>query len=244
MIILHRHPHPRGGGRAEVRRRGPARLQRAPSALLELPPSPPLPSFRAPATAGALLVSWGHDASARAPRPPPARPLGQDAPDRRRLELRAQVGRLPLDRVRRRRRRLPAVAQRPRAAPLLPRADVPRGPLRPRRRDRAVRRPGPPGLRRARPAHPPRRVARRHARRADADALHRVRRARRRRRGAARAAAVRAPRAARGAGRRARRPHADVPPTRTAPRSGCRAPRAWSPSSSARRTGPASASAW
>ena len=36
----------------------------------------------------------------------------QDPADRRRLELRAQVGRLPLDRVRRRRRRLPAVAQR------------------------------------------------------------------------------------------------------------------------------------
>ena len=47
--------------------------------------------------------------------------------------------------------------------------------LRARRRDRPVRRRGPPGLRRARPAHPPRRVAHQHARRADADGLHRLR---------------------------------------------------------------------
>ena len=88
---------------------------------------------------------------------PFARPSSPSSPSRsktlpagRRLGLRAEVGRLPLDRVRRRRQRPPAVAQRQAADPLLPRAEVPRGALRPRRRDRAVRRPGPPGLRRAR----------------------------------------------------------------------------------------------
>ena len=58
----------------------------------------------------------------------------------RRLGLRAQVGRLPDARLRRRRRRLPAVAQRQADDALLPRAALPRGPLRARRRDRALRR--------------------------------------------------------------------------------------------------------
>ena len=72
----------------------------------------------------------------------------------------------------------PAVAQRQAADALLPGAGVPRGALRARRRDRALRRPRPPGLRRARPAHPPGEVAHRHAGRDDADALHRLRPAR------------------------------------------------------------------
>ena len=65
-----------------------------------------------------------------------------------------------------------------RCAATSPSSTFPDGPLRARRRDRALRRRGPAGLRRARPAHPPRRVAHQHARRADADALHRLRPAR------------------------------------------------------------------
>ena len=108
---------------------------------------------------------------------------------RRRLGLRAEVGRLPRDRLRRRRRGPPPVAQRPAADALLPRARVPGGPLRARRRDRALRRRRRPGLRRARPADPPGGVADRDARREDADAVHRVRPARARRRDPLRAAA-------------------------------------------------------
>ena len=65
-----------------------------------------------------------------------------------------------------------------RCARYFPELALPRRPLRARRRDRAVRRAGPPGLRRARPAHPPGGVAHPHARRADADALRRLRPAR------------------------------------------------------------------
>ena len=78
-------------------------------------------------------------------------------PDRRRLGLRAKwdgfraIAFVDGDKV-----HLQSRNGKP-LTPLLPRAGVPRGPLRARRRDRAVRRAGPPGLRRARPAHPPRR---------------------------------------------------------------------------------------
>ena len=122
-----------------------------------------------------------------------------------------------------------------------PELKFPGRPLRARRRDRAVRRARPAGLRRARPAHPPGRVAHPHAGRADPDALHRLRPARRRRRGSARAAAARAPRAAREARRRARSTSRRPSSTPTAPRSGWRAPRASSPRSSTRPTAPASA---
>ena len=119
------------------------------------------------------------------------------------------MGRLPRDRVRRRRRRVPPVAQRAPADEVLPRARLPGGPLRARRRDRAVRRGGPPGLRRARPAHPPGQVADRHARGDDADALHRVRPARARTtRRCSTLPQARAPRAARAHRRQAGRPDA------------------------------------
>ena len=64
--------------------------------------------------------------------------------------LRAEVGRLPRDRVRRRRRGVPAVAQRQAARPLLPRALAAARPLRAGRRDRGRSRRRQPGLRRAR----------------------------------------------------------------------------------------------
>ena len=107
-----------------------------------------------------------------------------------------------------------------------PELAFPDGPLRARRRDRAVRRRGPPGLRRARPADPPGEVAHRHARREDADAVHRLRPARARRRGAARAAAGRAarpPRAASSTSPSTSRPRPRTPPR---PSRGCTAPRA------------------
>ena len=191
MFIAHRTRHRRRRclrWRSPLKfgRRGPPRLRRAHPARLAPPrhhtdfsPSrseAPLPSSTrtppstpvAPA-AGVVVFSWAvHGPAARAARPAPARPPRQDPPDRRRLGLRAQVGRLPDARLRRRRRGLPAVAQRQADDALLPRAGVPRGPLRARRRGRPVRRAGPPGLRRARPAHPSRRVAHPHARRADA----------------------------------------------------------------------------
>ena len=175
----------------------------------------PHPSSESPATNGALDVSGTslgsrfRAAAALPTRAPAAREDGPRAADRRRLGLRAEVGRLPRDRVRRRRRRAPAVAQRQAALALLPRAEVPRRPLRARRRDRAVRRRGPPGLRRARPAHPPGEVADRHARGVHADALHRVRPAGRGRRRAARPAPGGAPRAPRADRRGAGRPDAD-----------------------------------
>ena len=53
-------------------------------------------------------------------RPPAAREVAEDAARGRGLGLRAEVGRLPLDRVRRRRRGPPAVAQRQAAHALLP----------------------------------------------------------------------------------------------------------------------------
>ncbi|CAA9502017.1 MAG: DNA_ligase_IV_Ku-like, partial [uncultured Solirubrobacteraceae bacterium] len=147
-------------------------------------------------------------ASARSPRPAPARQVGQGPADRLHVGLRAEVGWLPLHRVRRRRRRAPPVAQRQAAHPLLPGARLPAGALRARRGDRPLRRPGPTGLRRPRPARAPGRVADRDARQGDADALRRVRPARARRRGPPRAPAGGAPRRARGARRPARRPHA------------------------------------
>ncbi len=121
---------------------------------------------------------------------------------------------------------------------LLPRAGLPGRPLRPRRRDRAVRRAGPAGLRRARPADPPRRVAHPHAGRADADALHRLRPAGRGRR--RRCSSCPSTSAARGwrSWSRARRPHAVSCSTPPPPRSGSRAPRAWWPRSSTRRYRP------
>ena len=109
--------------------------------------------------------------------------------------VRAQVRRLPGDRVRRRRRVHDPVARRQAAAALLPRAAVPAGALRARRRDRD-RRPttATRTSTRFRTASIPAAVADRDARRADAGALRRVRPARARRRDAARAAVRGAPR--------------------------------------------------
>ena len=158
-----------------------------------------------------------HEPAPVAPGPAPARaPAGQAARGRG-LGLRAEVGRLPRDRVRRRRRRAPAVAQRPPADPLLPGARVPRHARGPRRRDRHPRPGRPPALQRARPAHPPGRVADPDARGADAGAVHRVRPARARRRRAPRAALRRAARRAGGVRGRARRPDVRAHPRRARP---------------------------
>ena len=86
--------------------------------------------------------------------------LVDEIPDGRRLAVRAQVGRLPLPRLPRRRPGRAPVEGRPAAGPLLPGGGrglraLPARSLRPRRGDRD---PGgrPPVLRRAAPAHPPR----------------------------------------------------------------------------------------
>src|SRR4249919_2438841 len=71
-------------------------------------------------------------ASALAPGPAAARTAGGGATRGRRMALRAEVGRLPGHRVRRRGRRPRPVAKRQGARSLLPRAALPRGPLRPR----------------------------------------------------------------------------------------------------------------
>ena len=126
------------------------------------------------------------------PLAPAARALAREPARRRRLGLRAQVRRLSRSRLRRWRRDLSAVAQRQAAEPLLPRAGLPAGALRPRRRDRR-------GLvRHARPAHPPGGVAHRAPGRGDAGDLLRLRPPGARRRRAARALLRRAPRRARG----------------------------------------------
>ena len=71
--------------RRQVRRRGPARLQRTSSALLESSTSPPgAPSQPASSRAraqGALCFSGGMTLPLSPPRPPPARALRQDAPE-------------------------------------------------------------------------------------------------------------------------------------------------------------------
>ena len=120
--------------------------------------------------------------------------------------LRAEVGRVPLHRVPRRRRDRARLAQRPPAHPLLPRAGraaagrAPRA-LRGRRRDRGGHR-GRPRLRRAPAAPPPGRVTRAHARREDAGQLRRLRPARPRRPRPHRRAVLRATAAAREGARR------------------------------------------
>ena len=127
---------------------------------------------------------------------------GAHDPRGRRLAVRAEVGRLPLRRVPRRRRHRAGQPQRAAVHPLLPRAArsaprlAPRA-LRRRRRDRR-RRPGGPRSRLRRPAaaHPPGRVPRAPPGRRDAGVVRRLRPARPRRRRAARASAVGAPRGA------------------------------------------------
>jgi hypothetical protein len=117
----------------------------------------------------------------RLPFQPPLEPmlakLSADLPDGRRLAVRAQVGRLPGDRLPRRRRGLHPEPRPQAARALLPRAAAgaarqPARALRGRRRDRHPRR-GRARLRRAAAAHPPGRLARAHARRADAGLVRR-----------------------------------------------------------------------
>ena len=127
----------------------------------------------------ARLAAWRCRSSRRST---PARALPQAAAHRRRLGLRAQVRRLPGARLRRRRRALPAVADRPAPGPLFPRARVSRGPLRDRRRAADPRRRRARDLRRAPEPPPPGRVASADARRGDAGAVPRLRPARGRRR--------------------------------------------------------------
>ena len=137
---------------------------------------------------------------------PPIEPMlakpSDGLPDRRRLAVRAEVGRLPRDGLPRRRRDLHAVARPQAARPLLPgarraAAGEPPGALRPRRRDRHLARRGAP-VRAAAPAHPSRRVAGEDAGRGVAGELRGVGPPRARRRGPARDAAGRAPGAAGG----------------------------------------------
>ena len=119
------------------------------------------------------------------------------ADDSRRGVLRAEVGRLPVDRLPGRRRGRVRQPQRTADDPLLPRAG--RGgqgrtarPVRDRRRDRDRDRHGP-RLRRAAAADPPRGLAGPHAGREDAGFLHRLRPAGARRRRPHRPAVRRAP---------------------------------------------------
>ena len=133
------------------------------------------------------LLAWsGHACELTrhdAPRPTAGGPhAGQAlprAPPRRRSLLRAEMGRLPLHRLPRRRRRRTGQPQREAADALLPRARrriAPGAPgaLRARRRNRD-RRSRRPGVRRAVPAHPPGREAHPPARRVDARLLRRLR---------------------------------------------------------------------
>ena len=120
--------------------------------------------------------------------PPDARQADPHDPRRRRLALRAEVGRVPLHRVPRRRRHRAGQPQRAAVHPLLPRADraaqgVAARALRRRRRDRR-RRPRRQRARLRRPAaaHPPRRVAGPPPRRGDAGVVRRLRPAGARRR--------------------------------------------------------------
>ena len=131
-----------------------------------------------------------HGPAAAPPVQADARQAGPHDPRRRRLAVRAEVGRVPLHRVPRRRRDRAGQPQRAAVHPLLPRAarpaarDAPRA-VRRRRRDRRPR-PGRPRarLRRPAPAHPPRRVARSPPGRRDPGLVRRLRPAgpRRRRR--------------------------------------------------------------
>ena len=114
---------------------------------------------------------------------PPVAPmlakLSRDLPRQRRPLLRAQVGRLPLHRLPRRRRRRARQPQREAVDALFPRTGrVPppgaAGPLRARRRDRH-RRPRRPRVRRAVPAHPSGREAHPPTGRVDARLLRRLR---------------------------------------------------------------------
>ena len=222
--------------RAQVRRRGPARLRRAPPALLAPPPSPspsPRPALE-PCAARALLVFWGMTLPLSPPVLPQLARSAKTLPtgdgwsyepkwdgfrsiafvDGADVYLQSRNGkplRALLPRAARSRRAATCSTARSCCSTTQGRQDF----------DALGQR-----------IHPAESRIR-HARRADADALHRVRPARRRRRVAARAA--RSTSAARGwsswstrrstSRRRAR--------SRRARRSGCRAPRAWWPSSSA-----------
>src|SRR5947207_1038130 len=136
---------------------------------------------------------------------PPARAPAEGAADRAGVGLRAEVRRLPGARVRRRRAPVLAVAKRPAAGALLPRAAVPARPLHPRRRarDRGLRRPR--GVRCAPEPHPSGAIADRAARRRDAGCPARVRRPRLRRPEAPHAAVRRPARGARAVARGCRR---------------------------------------
>ena len=101
-------------GRARARAAEPAPAARAGGRAMSLPLAPPLKPQ--------LALSR------------------KELPDGRGLLLRGQARRLPLPGLRRRRGDLPAVAQRPAARPLLPRARAARRALRARRRDRRARR--------------------------------------------------------------------------------------------------------
>ena len=170
-------------------------------------------------------------------------------------QLRAEVGRLPLDRLPLRRPRRDRQPQREADDPLLPRGrrggpgQPPRAVRRRRRDHRRAAGRGPARLRPAEPAHPPRRQPGEEAVGRDAGALRGLRPAGPRRRGPHRAAVPRAAGAARaGPGRRA---GADPPHARDhRPRRrrrvvhrvrGRRASTAWSPSSSTGPTSPTSA---
>ena len=80
---------------------------------------------------GLVLTHAGHELRPHAERALEDVEAARDTARRRRLGLRAQVGRLPRHRVRRWRPGRAAVAQRQAAHALLPRARVPRGALRP-----------------------------------------------------------------------------------------------------------------
>ena len=165
-------------------------------------------------------------ASALAPPRAPARTFASGAARGRRMGLRAEVRRVSRARLRRRRRRLPPVARKEAAAPLLPRAGLPRRALRPRRRDHH-RRPGrAAGLQRPPGSSSPGGVARADARRVDPGDLRRLRPPRAGRREPAREAADRPPRRAGGAGRRSGAPGAGDPLAATRRSRGCTAPRA------------------
>ena len=125
------------------------------------------------------MSSWGIlGGGAAADLATPQAPAGGDparAARGRGLGVRAQVRRLPGDRVRGRRRAVPAVARGQAAAALLPRAGLPCRPLRAGRGDRGRRRGRGRGLRRAAAAHPPRRLADRAAGARDAGGVRGLR---------------------------------------------------------------------
>ena len=149
---------------------------------------------------GSRLAGWGRGPSPPAPGPPDAGQAHHRHAGRRRLALRAQVGRLPVHRLPRRRRRGAGQPQRAPADPLLPgdhRAPqgAAAGAVRGRRRDRrAVDGRRRPRLRRAAAAHPPGGVTGAAPGRGDAGVGRAVRRAGRRRSRRDRRAPQRAPR--------------------------------------------------